>query len=65
MSDSLPPHVLERYIDEAQRVLINHGLLLMQGVNEDDVLFISQNNFELMQYKYKDGSIYYAVFRKK
>lgn len=65
ISDSLPPEILDNYIDEANRVLVDQGILLIQGLNEDDVLFITKNNFELMQYKFKDGSIYYAVFRKK
>ncbi len=63
-ADSLPPDVFENAIDEARRVLIQNGLLILQGVDSDDVLFVTQNGFTLVQYKLKDSVPYYCVFKK-
>jgi len=63
-ADSLPPHILEKTIDEAQRVLVKNGILILQGLDSNDVLFITKQNFTLIQYKMKDNNPYYTVFRK-
>ncbi len=63
-ADSIPPNVFDNMIDEAYRVLTDNGILVLQGISSDDALFVSQNGFELMQYKMRDGEPYYCIFKK-
>ncbi len=63
-ADALPPNVFEDAILEARRVLIVDGLLILQSLDADAVLFVSKNGFKLIQYEMKDDFPHYTVFKK-